>query len=70
MLSTKAAANKDRRTHTADFQHRHFATLARIIRDAPDSFDRNALAVYFAAELSRTNSNFNTARFLDACKPE
>lgn len=68
MLTTKSALSKDRRTGLSPMQHRHFATIATIIRNY--GFDgspgRTILANHFADELAGTNPNFDRGRFLRA----
>jgi hypothetical protein len=64
-LTIEAAAAKDARTGYADLQHRHFATIAAIIKELPDG-QREAVAKHFANRLQRTNANFNPERFLAA----
>ena len=70
MLTIESAARKDRTQPTdANFQHRHFAEIARVIRTlpgAPDIIDD--VAEHFADELARTNPRFDRKRFLAACK--
>ncbi len=68
----RAALRKDQRTaNTATFEHRHFAEIARVITTATDHgfgvLHRRAMADMFAAELAKTNSRFDRARFLAAC---
>lgn len=68
-LSTDAALRKDRSNASSDMQHRHFATVAAIIRDLPmTEADRECVAEHFAAELRCTNPRFDRTRFLRACK--
>jgi hypothetical protein len=65
---------KDLRTTTCAMQHRHFATIAAIIRDfevtSRDGYEKHRLASHFAQHLAATNPNFSTSRFLAACKGE
>lgn len=68
-LTTKSASRKDRTTRLADMEHRHFATIATFIREAPLRFPED-LACYFAERLAETNPNFDRARFLRACKED
>lgn len=71
MLTEKSALSKDKMTGKADMQHRHFATVAAIIRELPaDVYGPKQVAELFADELSDTNHNFNRARFLRACQPD
>lgn len=70
MLTTEAASRKDERTGLADMQHRHFATVAAIIRTMPEipgDGTRERVAEHFANELVRTNPRFDRGRFLKAC---
>lgn len=71
MLTTKSAHRKDITTGLAEMQHRHFATVATIIRGMPaDVYGTEQVAEIFADRLAWTNPNFNRARFLAACKEE
>lgn len=72
-LSTTAALAKDKytaRTRSGTMQHRHFAAIASILAGMPDEDGRDCASRLFACELSRTNPNFNRARFLKACGVE
>lgn len=69
-LTAQAALNKDQRAAPALMQHRHYATIAQIIRDMRDYLqgDSHARVIeHFANSLARTNTNFNRARFIAAC---
>lgn len=77
-LKPKSAHAKDMRARPALMQHRHFATIAAIIRNM-DVFaftgeEMNAddarceLAHHFAAGLAKTNPHFDRERFLAACR--
>ncbi len=66
-LTVKSAHHKDVRTGYASMEHRHFATIAAIIRDAPWPTEREIMAVHFADRLRRTNPRFDHERFLAAC---
>lgn len=74
-LSAAAAARKDRTTETM-MQHRHFATIAAIIRDMDTVNNqehgfidvREDVAEHFADVLAKTNPRFDRARFLAACR--
>ena len=69
MLTEKSAHRKDITTGLADMQHRHFATVATIIREMPvDVYGPEQVAEIFADKLARTNRNFNRDRFLRACR--
>jgi hypothetical protein len=68
MLTKDSAHKKDLRTGLSDMQHRHFATVATIIRGLPDAFgNRGEIAKWFATELATTNPRFDRRRFLLAC---
>ena len=70
-LSTTAAKAKDMRTHKVEMQHRHFATIAAIIKNLDNGIgtghDKTAIAEHFAEELSQTNPKFDKSRFIKAC---
>lgn len=69
-LETKAAHRKDLLLRLAPMQHRHFATIATIIREMSGGFseeEREDIAVAFADRLRETNPNFDRDRFLRAC---
>lgn len=60
--------DKDRRTGRATLEHRHFATIAAIIRDAEISWgERLMIMGIFAQELGATNPKFDRNRFKRAC---
>lgn len=68
-LTTQAAHRKDINTGISDMQHRHFATVAAIIRSLPmTDADRECVAEHFAGELRYSNPKFDRKRFLAACK--
>ena len=77
-LSTQAALSKDNRTGAATppaMQHRHFAFIAKTIKDTADDWDvpndlRYAFAEKFAVRLRSSNRNFDYHRFLKACGVE
>lgn len=50
------------------FQHRHYAEIARIIRelDGVPRFNRAEIALHFAKELDVSNVRFDRERFLRA----
>ena len=57
------AHRKDLNAKTARFEHRHFATIARIIRDMPArGGDKLNTARHFARELRATNHHFQASR--------
>lgn len=69
-LTTERALRKDKRTGYTTMEHRHFATIAKILHDMdllPPS-DKDAVVSYFAQELECTNPRFDRARFLKACR--
>ena len=66
MLTVESALRKDR-TASGDLQHRHFATIARIIAAMPAK-DRNNAATHFAEHLRHTNPRFDRERFLRAIR--
>lgn len=82
-LTQRAAHAKDA-GKLAPLQHRHFATIATIIKAlGADDFSnvrdhcvsladaenlRADIAEHFAAKLAKTNDKFDRARFLAACK--
>lgn len=76
MLSTTAASRKDRTSGLGALQHRHFATIATIIREMDKVSNqehgfidiREDVAEHFADLLGKTNPNFDRERFLRACK--
>jgi len=69
-LSEKAATAKDKRTGLSDMQHRHFTTIATIIRNFGYPQERQRIAEEFARELRHTNPRFDRDRFLAACLSE
>ena len=67
-LSKSAAYRKDITSSIGDMQHRHFATIAAIIREMPaDVYGPEQVAKIFASRLADTNPRFNSNRFLRAC---
>lgn len=70
MLSKKAALRKDEIIANygyAELQHRHFATIAAILRKLNADVET---CERWADELRFTNPNFNRARFLRACQED
>lgn len=75
MLSTEAANRKDRTSGFGTLQHRHFATIAAIIREMDKVSNqehgfidiREDVAEHFADWLGKTNPKFDRQRFLVAC---
>ena len=77
MLTPESALRKDKRQSTSpSFQHRHYAEIARIIRDMRQDGDEltgsevDHIAQIFARELRGTNPHFDRSRFLRACDVE
>jgi len=70
-LTDKRAYRKDLTSGLGELQHRHFATIATIIREEGWHSDatRTMVAVAFADRLWQTNRKFNRNRFLRACQP-
>ena len=70
-MTPASMLRKDRSTAESRpaFQHRHFAVIARIIRDLPDEYPRFQIAQRFADELADTNPNFDRRRFIMATTP-
>lgn len=68
-LKPETARRKDRGASPTKMQHRHFATIAGIIRDMPMSQfpDKARIAQRFADKLVETNPAFDKARFIAAC---
>lgn len=75
-LSLHTAARKDRTADLAPMQHRHFATIATIIRSmakVPNQTHgfidvREDVAEHFADHLALTNPKFDRDRFIAACR--
>lgn len=74
MLTKDTAHRKDLNAGIGDMQHRHFATIATIIREmdqglipCSEAATRKFVAMQFAERLRATNSNFDRRRFLLAC---
>lgn len=67
-LTKDSAHRKDLTTGISEMQHRHFATIATIIREMkPDVYGPEQVAEEFADRLRSTNPNFDRRRFLLAC---
>lgn len=72
-LKPAAALRKDQTNAGSSMEHRHFATVAAIIKgmrrvgDSTSNFDADHVAHHFADELAPTNPRFDRARFLKAC---
>lgn len=65
------ANRKDLNAKTAHFEHRHFATIASIIREMPNDYNgRLLVAEEFAKRLRATSTRFQESRFLAACGVE
>lgn len=70
-LTQQTAHRKDLTTGISPMQHRHFATIAAIIRGmAADVYGPEQVATEFADRLCDTNPNFDRLRFLLACGVE
>lgn len=75
MLKPEAALRKDQTNANSDMQHRHFATVAALIKSMPTVHNgeqgfidvRQDIAAHFANGLAHTNAKFDRARFLRAC---
>ncbi len=65
-LTIESALRKDRTAGKSGMEHRHFATIATILRNM--QADRMTCETW-ADELAPTNSNFDRRRFLRACQP-
>jgi hypothetical protein len=66
-LSTSAATRKDVSTGISEMQHRHFSTIAEIIRDMPEP-QREFTLQWFVDRLGETNPKFDRTRFVRACR--
>lgn len=76
-MTDDAAIQKDRTQPSGSqvMQHRHFAEIARIIREMDKVNNqehgfidvREDVAEHFAANLARTNDRFDRRRFMIAC---
>lgn len=62
-LSREAAFRKDRNADWCEFQHRHFATIADILRDMDADIETVG---EWADRLARTNARFDRERFIAA----
>lgn len=73
-LTKDSAHRKDLNAGIGDMQHRHFATIATIIREMelPETEHclRQIIATEFADRLRATNPRFDHRRFLLACGAE
>ncbi len=65
-LTKDSALRKDRTSAYSAMEHRHFATIAAILRK--QGADRETCQCW-ADELRHTNPRFDRARFLMACNP-
>ena len=65
-LSETAALSKDRATGKSEMQHRHFATVATILRNMGADLDT---VERWADELAPTNYDFDRERFIRAARP-
>lgn len=68
MLTAEAASRKDRISGLSPMEHRHFATIAAIIRTLDIGGDKFEVVEHFAKQLAHTNARFDRARFLKACE--
>lgn len=72
-LTKNTAHRKDLNAGIGDMQHRHFATIATIIREMGegamplDRASREMISHRFADRLRSTNPRFDRRRFLLAC---
>lgn len=64
------AHKKDLNAGYCAMEHRHFATIAAIIRGIRDEGELVGAAYHFAKHLSQTNPKFDRKRFLAACGVE
>lgn len=69
-LTEQTALRKDLHTAPVQMQHRHFATIAAMVRELPERVNRLTVARSFADKLAHTNRNFDRARFIAACQGE
>lgn len=75
MLTPESALRKDKANASSELQHRHFATIAAIIKTMEKVHNqehgfidiRQDVAEHFANRLVATNPRFDRARFLRAC---
>lgn len=71
MLTKQSALRKDERNAYSGMEHRHFATIAAIIKAMPNAGFSGGVhketALHFAGELQGTNHKFDRQRFLTAC---
>ena len=66
-LIEQSAHRKDQDAGYANMQHRHFATVAKIISHIPYTDTRLSVREHFANELAKTNPKFDRERFMWAC---
>lgn len=66
-MTPNSATAKDIRTGVSPMQHRHYATIAAIIREMPHD-SREFTAQWFANRLHDMNPKFDRARFMRACE--
>ncbi len=68
-LTKDTAHRKDLTSGLGAMEHRHFATIATIIREMPGHTSVHAMvAIAFADRLGATNARFDRRRFLLACE--
>jgi hypothetical protein len=77
MLKPESAHRKDLTAGLGNMEHRHFATIATIIREmdrgliaCSEGATRKFVAELFAERLPATNPKFDRGRFLAACGVE
>lgn len=64
-LTDESALRKDKTSGLGDMQHRHFATIATILRETGASRE---YCETWADKLAPTNPRFDRRRFLRACE--
>lgn len=69
-LTKNTAHRKDLSAGIGPMEHRHFATIATIIRGMGEGVAQDMVAHLFADSLGATNSKFDKRRFLLACGVE
>lgn len=67
MLTEQSALRKDKNTGISTMEHRHFATIAAILKGKNDLANYGPFCRHFARELANTNPRFDRKRFLAAC---
>lgn len=64
-LTIESALRKDRTSALGSLEHRHFATIAAILREMNATSDQ---CEQWADRLRSTNPHFSRSRFLRACE--